>query len=162
MQEARVGLHLDGPAEVQERLVEAAGLREDDSQVAVRVRRAVAEHEGAFEAFDRLGELAEHPVVVAEDRPQVDVGVPAEVDALAQRRTRAAEPPELVEHLTQHAVVRPVLRSERDGATQRADRFVEPLEVLQDLAEVVPGLPLARRDRDELTQNRLRFDCCAR
>ena len=155
MQQACVGLHLDGLAEVQERFVEASGLREHDSQVAVRVRRAVAQHEGAFEAFDRLGELAEHPVVVAEDGPQVDVGVPAELDALAQRRARAAEPPELVEHLTQHTVVRSVFRSERDGTTQRADRFVEPLEVLQHLAEVVPGLPLTWRDRDELAQNRL-------
>ncbi len=41
-----------------------------------------------FEADDRFGELAEQALGVAEQRPEVDVGVPAELDALAQRRLR--------------------------------------------------------------------------
>ena len=58
-------------------------------------------------------EVAEQALVVAEQRPEVDVGVPAELDAAAQRRVGAVQAAEVVQHLAEHAVVRSVLGREQ-------------------------------------------------
>ena len=106
-------------------------------------RRALRQLERVLEAHDGFGKVAEQALRVAEQRPEVHVGVPAELDATAQRRVGAAQPTEVVEHFAEHRVVRSVLGRERDRAPQRRDRFVVALAVLEHLAEVVPRVPAA-------------------
>ena len=120
MHDVAVALELDRHAQVLDGVVEAADLRVGDREVAPRRRRAVRELERAFEAHDCFGKVAEQAVRVAEERPEVHVGVPAELDAAAQGGVGAAQPAEVVEHLAEHRVVRSVFGRECDRARQGA------------------------------------------
>ena len=106
--------------------------------------------------LERLVEVAEHPLVVAENGPDRVVVDAAEVDRAPQRDLRAVQAAEVVQDLAEHAVVRAEAGFEHHRAAHRGRGLVVALEILQRLSEVVPRLPLAGRDRDQRAQDLLR------